>query len=90
MVEQLHQNDQAQAASVGGLVFEDEEHNTHTLQSLNKMRKNRHFCDVILHVRTAVGCWVELLWRFEYLFVVAMGHNVAFSLFMCKALICNQ
>ena len=56
MVEQLHQNDQAQAASVGGLVFEDEEHNTHTLLSLNKMRKNRHFCDVILHVRTAVAC----------------------------------
>jgi len=50
MVEQLHQNDQAQAASVGGLVFEDDEHNTYTLQSLNKMRKNRHFCDVILHV----------------------------------------
>jgi influenza virus NS1A-binding protein len=55
MVEQLQQTDQAQAASVGGLVFEDEEHNTHTLQSLNKMRKNRHFCDVILHVCTAAG-----------------------------------
>ena len=79
MVEQLHQNDQAQAASVGGLVFEDDEHNTYTLQSLNKMRKNRHFCDVILHVRTDVGCCVELLlWRFLYLFV--MGH-IAFSLF---------
>ncbi|GFG28936.1 hypothetical protein Cfor_00341 [Coptotermes formosanus] len=61
MVEQLQQNDQAQAASVGSLVFEDEEHNTHTLQSLNKMRKNRHFCDVILHVRTAVGDCVEAL-----------------------------
>jgi influenza virus NS1A-binding protein len=55
MVEQLHQNDQAHATSVGGLVFEDDEHNTHTLQSLNKMRKNKHFCDVILHVRTSVG-----------------------------------
>jgi hypothetical protein len=83
-VEQVHQNDQAQAASVGGLVFEDDEHNTHTLQSLNKMRKNRHFCDVILHVRTAVGRCVELLWRFQYLFVV-MGHNIACSLFMCEA-----
>lgn len=74
-MEQLHQNDQAQAASVGGLVFEDEEHNTHTLQSLNKMRKNRHFCDIILHVRTTVGRSVELLRRFQYLFVVVKGHN---------------
>jgi hypothetical protein len=70
MVEQVHQNDQAQAASVGGLVFEDEEHNTYTLQSLNKMRKNRHFCDVILHVGTTVGCCAELLWRFRCLFVI--------------------
>jgi hypothetical protein len=45
------------------------------------MRKNKHFCDVILHVRTSVGRWVELLWRFQYLFVVVMGHSVAFSLF---------
>jgi hypothetical protein len=52
MVEQLQQNDQAQVASVTGLVFEDDEHNAHTLQSLNMMRKNRHFCDVILHVST--------------------------------------
>ncbi|XP_021924543.1 influenza virus NS1A-binding protein homolog A-like isoform X2 [Zootermopsis nevadensis] len=50
MVEQLQQNGQAQVASVTGLVFEDDEHNTRTLQSLNMMRKNRHFCDVILHV----------------------------------------
>jgi hypothetical protein len=33
-------------------VFEDKEHNTRTLQSLNMMRKNRHFCDVVLHVST--------------------------------------
>jgi hypothetical protein len=55
MVEQLQQNEQAQVAGVGGLVFEDEQHNTHTLQALNMMRKNRHFCDVILHVSTALG-----------------------------------
>ena len=80
-MEQLHQNDQAQAASVGGLVFEDDEHNTHTLQSLNKMRKNRHFCDVILHVRTAVGRCVELLlWRVQHPFAFVMRH-IAFSLF---------
>jgi len=82
-VEQLHQNDQAQAASVGGLVFEDDEHNTHTLQSLNKMRKNRHFCDVILHVRTAV--WSCYGGSGTCLFVV-MGHNISCSLFMCKTL----
>jgi hypothetical protein len=50
MVEHLQQNEQAQVASVGGLVFEDEQHNTQTLQALNMMRKNRQFCDVILHV----------------------------------------
>jgi hypothetical protein len=70
MVEQLQQNDQAQAANVGGLVFEDEEHNTHTLQSLNKMRKNRHFCDVILHVGITVRSCVQLVRRFHYPFVV--------------------
>jgi hypothetical protein len=52
MVEHLQQNEQAQVAGIGGLVFEDEQHNTHTLQALNMMRKNRHFCDVILHVST--------------------------------------
>jgi 1,2-phenylacetyl-CoA epoxidase catalytic subunit len=59
MVEQLQQNDQAQVASVTGLVFEDNEHNTHTLQSLNMMRKNRHFCDVILHVSTK--CYITVV-----------------------------
>jgi hypothetical protein len=52
MAEHLQQNDQDQVANVGGLVFEDEQHNTQTLQALNMMRKNRHFCDVILHVST--------------------------------------
>ncbi|XP_069678685.1 influenza virus NS1A-binding protein homolog A-like isoform X2 [Periplaneta americana] len=51
-VAMVEQNDQAQVASVGagGLVFEDEQHNSRTLQALNMMRKNKHFCDVILHV----------------------------------------
>ena len=47
MVEQLQQND---VANSGGLVFEDEQHSSRTMQSLNMMRKNKHFCDVILHV----------------------------------------
>ncbi|KAJ9576566.1 hypothetical protein L9F63_025537 [Diploptera punctata] len=47
MVEQLQQNE---VASSGGLVFEDEQHSSRTMQSLNMMRKNKHFCDVILHV----------------------------------------
>jgi hypothetical protein len=89
MVEQLNQNDQAQAASVVGLVFEDQEHNTHTLQSLNKMRKNRHFCDVILHVRTAVGCCAELLRRFRDLCVVIVGCNVAWLLLLAAGVMFN-
>lgn len=32
------------------LDFFDDIHQTSTLKSLNMMRKNRHFCDVILHV----------------------------------------
>ncbi|EFA06667.2 influenza virus NS1A-binding protein isoform X2 [Tribolium castaneum] len=32
------------------LEFTDDIHKTHMLASLNTMRKNRHFCDVILHV----------------------------------------
>lgn len=32
------------------LVYADELQQTNTLLSLNKMRKNRHFCDVILHI----------------------------------------
>lgn len=32
------------------LEFFDEVHQANTLKSLNMMRKNRHFCDVILHV----------------------------------------
>nr|CAD7206110.1 unnamed protein product [Timema douglasi] len=36
-----------------GLVFQDDQHNSRTLQSLNMMRKNRHFCDVVLHVGSA-------------------------------------
>ncbi|CAH0550806.1 unnamed protein product [Brassicogethes aeneus] len=32
------------------LEYADETHQASTLSSLNKMRKNRHFCDVILHV----------------------------------------
>lgn len=32
------------------LLFTDEKHQANTLAALNKMRKNRHFCDVILHV----------------------------------------
>ncbi|KAJ8947862.1 hypothetical protein NQ318_010008 [Aromia moschata] len=31
----------------------DEGHQTHMLKSLNMMRKNRHFCDVILHADSA-------------------------------------
>ncbi|XP_071448802.1 influenza virus NS1A-binding protein homolog A-like isoform X1 [Hetaerina americana] len=46
MVEQ-HQIEQV---PVNDLVFEDEKHLGRTLQALNMMRKNRHFCDVILHV----------------------------------------
>nr|CAD7447870.1 unnamed protein product [Timema bartmani] len=34
-----------------GLVFQDDQHNSRTLQSLNMMRKNRHFCDVVLHTQ---------------------------------------
>ncbi|VEN59804.1 unnamed protein product [Callosobruchus maculatus] len=32
------------------LEFFDDVHQGHILNSLNMMRKNRHFCDVILHV----------------------------------------
>ncbi|XP_049818009.1 influenza virus NS1A-binding protein homolog isoform X2 [Aethina tumida] len=32
------------------LEFIDETHQSTTLAALNKMRKNRHFCDVILHI----------------------------------------
>lgn len=35
---------------VYNLSFVDETHLANTLSSLNMMRKNRHFCDVILHV----------------------------------------
>ncbi|XP_066999249.1 influenza virus NS1A-binding protein homolog isoform X2 [Anabrus simplex] len=48
MVEQ-----QSDPAQVDGLVFIDDKHNQHTLQALNMMRKNKHFCDVILHVGNA-------------------------------------
>lgn len=32
------------------LIFQDDTHHLNLLQSLNTMRKNRTFCDVILHV----------------------------------------
>lgn len=31
-------------------IFFDTQHQDFTLQALNTMRKNKHFCDVILHV----------------------------------------
>lgn len=37
-------------AEIGQLNFTDESHNSRTLQSLNMMRKNKNFCDVVLHV----------------------------------------
>lgn len=36
--------------AVPPLEFIDEFHQANTLKSLNMMRKNRYFCDVILHV----------------------------------------
>lgn len=31
-------------------VFEDDQHNSRTLKALDMMRRNKHFCDLILHV----------------------------------------
>lgn len=48
----------------GPLIFDDTDHHCRTLQALNMMRKNRHFCDVILHVRSFArpyfGCCTSL------------------------------
>ncbi|XP_047001458.1 influenza virus NS1A-binding protein homolog isoform X1 [Schistocerca americana] len=38
---------------VDGLTFQDDKHSQRTLQALHMMRKNRHFCDVVLHVGSA-------------------------------------
>ena len=47
----LTEDEEAQDASTSApLVFDDSDHHCRTLQALNMMRKNRHFCDVILHV----------------------------------------
>lgn len=48
----LGEDEEAQDAP-GPLVFDDTDHHCRTLQALNMMRKNRHFCDVILHVGNA-------------------------------------
>ena len=40
----------SQMAEIGQLNFTDESHNSRTLQALNMMRKNKNFCDVVLHV----------------------------------------
>lgn len=36
----------------GELVFEDEDLVPSAMRTINMMRKNKHFCDVVLHVRT--------------------------------------
>lgn len=38
---------------IRNFTFTDEHHQDSMLQALNAMRKNKHFCDVILHVSTA-------------------------------------
>ncbi|XP_052122389.1 influenza virus NS1A-binding protein homolog isoform X2 [Frankliniella occidentalis] len=48
----LGEDEEAQDAP-GPLIFDDTDHHCRTLQALNMMRKNRHFCDVILHVGNA-------------------------------------
>lgn len=46
----LGEDEEAQDASIAPLLFDDSDHHCRTLQALNMMRKNRHFCDIILHV----------------------------------------
>lgn len=46
----LGEDEEAAQDASGPLVFDDSDHHCRTLQALNMMRKNRHFCDVILHV----------------------------------------
>lgn len=48
MVEQCNGGDSSPTG--GELIFHDDKLQAHTLHSLNMMRKNRTFCDVILHV----------------------------------------
>lgn len=47
--EMIGRNEEEEEADVS-LDFSDEELRVNTLHALNMMRKNRHFCDVILHV----------------------------------------
>lgn len=52
------------------LHYVDETHHTNLLASLNMMRKNKHFCDVILHVCALAvhhhfTCFSQTLYRFE-------------------------
>lgn len=49
---------------VPDLDYTDEAHQENTLANLNMMRKNRHFCDVILHV-CALAVKRRILHKFQ-------------------------
>ncbi|XP_066249002.1 influenza virus NS1A-binding protein homolog isoform X1 [Euwallacea similis] len=48
--EMVQEEEEEEEEAVLQLEFFDEVHHSSMLKSLNMMRKNRHFCDVILHV----------------------------------------
>jgi hypothetical protein len=50
--EALQTDDDDGVPSQHDLVVEDEQQQTDTLAALDTMRKNRHFCDVVLNVST--------------------------------------
>ncbi|CAH1100219.1 unnamed protein product [Psylliodes chrysocephalus] len=49
-MQEIEMEEEEEEAPVVHLEFFDETLQIHVLKSLNMMRKNRHFCDVILHV----------------------------------------
>ena len=42
------------------MVFEDKEYHSNILDNLNMLRKNKQFCDVILHVSNHLINWFVL------------------------------
>ncbi len=50
----INDEDEVVISTEEPLVFKDDNHHSQLLRSLNMMRRNRTFCDVILHVRNFI------------------------------------
>jgi hypothetical protein len=86
MVSSISTNGDAEGLKSSILELQDEHHSHLILSSLNMMRKNKHFCDVILHVSyySQLGLLLDKVWHnlistIFILFIVTSLTKINFS-----------